>query len=183
MDKLIDPLYDKAAEEADNKIIGTRILLTRQYAPGSMDESVAVILDDLFQYGQDLDASGHGENEHDALRVDGSSMEGMEVWKMDFSKADEIHLDEMTLLICNEDHSPFEDYESLVLLWAALAEAFELYRPIVTPITARDWNSVKFNELHKIMPHPDGGDRSPKDEDEVVEVTGDDEPDATGAES
>ena len=102
---------------------------------------------------------------------------------MDFSKADEIHLDEMTLLICNEDHSPFEDHESLVLLWAALAEVFELYRPIVTPITARDWNSVKFNELHKIMPHPDDGDRSPKDEDEAVEVTGDDEPDATGAES
>ena len=69
MDKLIDPLYDKAAEEADNKIIGTRVLLTRQYAPGSMDESVAVILDDLFQYGQDLDASGHGENEHDAWRA------------------------------------------------------------------------------------------------------------------
>lgn len=183
MDKLIDPLYDKAAEEADNKIIGTRVLLTRQYAPGSMDKSVAVILDDLFQYGQDLDASSYGENEHDALRVDGSSMENMEVWKMDFSKADEIHLDEMTLLICNEDHSPFEDHESLVLMWAALAEAFELYRPIITPITARDWSSVKFAELHKIMPNPNGKDRNPKDEDKAVEVTGDDGPDATGAES
>lgn len=163
MDKLIDPLYDKAAEEADNKIVGTRILLTRQYAPGSMDKGVANILDDLFQNGQDLDNPDYEENKNNILRVDGSSMDGMEVWRMDFSKADEIHLDEMTLLICNEDHSSFEDYESLVLMWAALAEAFELYRPIITPITAKDWNLVKLDELHKIMPKPDE-DEDPEDE-------------------
>ncbi len=117
MDKLIDPLYDKAEEEKNGKIVATRFLLTRQYGPGDMKNDVLRILQTL-------------------------PTEDLKIRVVDHSRADDLHLDEMTFFVFHKDSSPFEDLEELTLMWNEWTDAFEAFRPIIAPVTVKEWKAV-----------------------------------------